>query len=177
MNAPPITIRELKHIHKYNKMQNYKTFIGVSMVQARPMTREEAFKAGHLKEKDKPVPFNELDEGYEIVYPTGYKSWCPAGDFERKNFPIADATKISKEDVESFIVKGIGTKLGDKTCLVMDSTITGFDTVATSPCVDPANYSQEIGEEIAREKIVDTIWGHLGFVLQWAKNGLNFKSK
>jgi len=49
----------------------------------------------------------------------------------------------------------------------------GFDMIGTSPCVDPANYDQSIGDEYARKKIVDQLWGHLGFVLQWAKNGLS----
>lgn len=56
-------------------------------------------------------------------------------------------------------------------------TLTGFDTVRHSSCVDPKNYSEELGKEYAMEEVVNSLWGHLGFVLQWAKYGLNAKSK
>lgn len=156
-------------------MSNLKSFIGVILIHAMSMTRERASQAGLLKEKDEPTLETADDAGYYIQYPDGYTSWCPKDVFDKKYFGIADSTKISKEDVDSFIVKGESSKLGDKTCVVLDSTITGFDTVGTSACVDPNNYSQEIGEEIARKDIVNSIWGHLGFVLQWAKNGLSRK--
>lgn len=51
-------------------------------------------------------------------------------------------------------------------------TLTGFDVVKHSSCVDPKNYSEELGKQYAMEEVTNTIWGHLGFVLQWAKDGL-----
>lgn len=156
-------------------MSNLKPFIGVIMIHAIAMDKGRAYEAGLLQKKNMPEPWEAHEAGYYIQYPDGYTSWCPKEAFDKKYLAIADATKISKEDVESFIVKGESHKLGSKTCVVLDSTITGFDTVGTSACVDPANYSQEIGEEIARRDITNTIWGHLGFVLQWAKNGIRPK--
>lgn len=151
--------------------------IGVSFVSLERMNKGTAYKFGLLKEKDKPgYPSEEIEDGYRIDY-GDYVSWIPKDKADSKYFPIEDGTKISKADVDAFIVKGEGHRLGAKTCVVIDSTITGFDTTATSACVDPANYNQEIGEEIARKDIVDKIWGHLGFVLQWAKNGLKFHDK
>ena len=52
-----------------------------------------------------------------------------------------------------------------------------FDTVCHSSCVDPKNYSEELGKQYAMEEVVNSLWGHLGFVLQWAKYGLNVKPK
>ena len=49
---------------------------------------------------------------------------------------------------------------------------TGFTEFATSACVDPKNYSEEIGGDICVGKINDRLWGFLGFMLQWAKFGL-----
>ena len=158
-------------------MKDNKTtaFIGVAMIMAAAMSREEAYANGLLKEKDKPsTPETAAEEGYFMDY-GDYQSWCPKEVFDAKYFPLADKTKISREDVEGFMVKGTGYKLGEKTCVVLDTTITGFDTVGTSACVDPNNYNQEIGEEIARRDITSYMWGHLGFVLQWAKNGLTRK--
>lgn len=51
-------------------------------------------------------------------------------------------------------------------------TLTGFDTVRHSSCVDPKNYSEELGKQYAMEEVVNDLWAHLGFVLQWAKYGL-----
>lgn len=88
-------------------------------------------------------------------------------------FRTTEDSKITESDVDRFTVKGQSIKIGEKTTVVADTTITGFDTVASSACVNPENYSQEIGESMAREEIKNKIWGHLGFVLQWANNGIS----
>lgn len=153
-----------------------KTYIGVKMISAFFLLKGDAFLQGYYKPgKDGILDSEKEDEGYVVDYGK-YKSWSPRAVFEQAYFPIEDPNKISKADVEAFIVKGSVNKLGEKTCVVLDSTITGFDMVGTSACVDPANYSEEIGSEIARKDITDKLWGHLGFVLQWAKNGLWFNN-
>lgn len=136
---------------------------------------------GQARMKGYKVPenFNNADNGYEVIYPDGYKSWTPKDVADTTYFKLADetGTKILQDDIFNFIVKGEATKLGDKTVVVMDSTITGFDTIGTSACVDPANFDMSIGEEIARRDILDKLWGHMGFVLQWAKFGLTGNNK
>lgn len=42
----------------------------------------------------------------------------------------------------------------------------GFTVRETTTCVDPANYSEEIGKEICLKRIEDTIWLLLGYALQ-----------
>lgn len=153
----------------------FSTFIGVELLKAMPMTRGNACIDGYIKEDVNNLKEEKDDLGY-VVDDGICKTWRTKEHFDNAYFPIADETKISASDVMSFIVQGEGTKLGDKTTVVLDSTITGFDMVGTSACVDPNNYSQEIGEEIARRDITNKIWGHLGFVLQWAKNGLKYKA-
>ena len=113
-----------------------------------------------------------VDEGYEVEYPDGYKSFSPKDVFEKAYYQILDPTKISEGDVLGFMKQGYSLRLGEKTTVVLDTTITGFDTIGTSACVNPNNYDHAIGEGIARRGIKDKIWGHLGFVLQWAINGL-----
>ena len=148
--------------------------IGIKMVDLQPMRASMALQTGYA------IGYSHPDDmGYEVTYPDGYKSWSPKDAADAAYFPIADETgsKIMVEDLNNFIVRGEGIRLGEKTTVVLDTTITGFDTLGTSACVDPTNYNQEIGNAIARKDIDDKIWGHLGFVLQWAKNGLKFKAK
>lgn len=58
-------------------------FIGVKMIEAVPMTAREAndkgYKIGnHFFEED----------GYEVTYPNGYKSWSPAKEFEKAYYKL-----------------------------------------------------------------------------------------
>lgn len=156
-------------------MEEFKYYIGVKMIGAIPMTKGDAFNAGKLGNHPTSILDSERSiEGYLVDY-GNYISWSPKDVFEAAYYPIEDKTKITRNDVEGFIVKQEPMKLGDKTTIVLDTTITGFDTIGTSACVDPNNFDMEIGAEIARRDITDKIWGHLGFVLQWAKNGLKAK--
>ena len=161
-------------------------FIGVKMVEAVPMTAQTAKSKGYRvstnhyytnnNSQDKQFIDYDFNEGYEVTYPDGYKSWCPKDVFESSYFGLNennDGTKILKEDVEAFIGNVDVMTVGDKTTVVNAHTLTGFDMVRHSSCVDPKNYSQTLGKEYAMEKVVNDLWGHLGFVLQWAKYGLN----
>lgn len=42
----------------------------------------------------------------------------------------------------------------------------GFTLTESAGCVDPENYSAEIGYEICKKKIIDKIWLLEGYVLQ-----------
>lgn len=145
-------------------------FIGVKMIEAVPMTAREANDKGH---KIGNHSFEE--DGYEVTYPDGYKSWTPKDVADSAYYPLSennDGTKILKEDVENFITDVEVITVGEKTTVVNAHTLTGFDTVRHSSCVDPKNYSEELGKQYAMEKVVNDLWAHLGFVLQWAKDGL-----
>lgn len=56
-----------------------------------------------------------------------------------------------------------------------DNYDNNFESHGLSSCVDPSRYDMNIGKQFAKEKAVDAIWAGLGFVLQWAKFGLNKK--
>lgn len=85
---------------------------------------------------------------------------------------ILSPNKIQEGDVLNFLKEGYSLRLGEKTTVVCDTTLTGFDTVGVAACVDPQTYDHDMGCGIARYDIKEKIWGHLGFVLQWAINGL-----
>lgn len=145
--------------------------IGIKMVELQPMTANEACIRNYKT--------NGLDgsqEGYEVTYPDGYKSWCPKEVADKAYFKLIEDNNgsiIMQKDVENFIAKHTTQTIGVKTILVQATTITGFELIDYSACVSPKNYSQELGEKYAMENIINKLWGHLGFVLQWAKNGLN----
>lgn len=149
--------------------------IGIKMVELVAMTAEEALAKGYrVNHKSGNAP------GYEVVYDNGYKSWSPKEVADSAYFMLDeknDGTKILKEDVEKFITNVDVITVGDKTTLVNAHTLTGFDTIAHSSCVDPKNYSKELSKQYAMEEVINNLWAHLGFVLQWAKNGLSLKKE
>ena len=144
--------------------------IGIKMVKLLAMTAAVALEKGY-KTNGK----SGNDEGYEVTYPDGYKSWCPKEVADTSYFILDeknDGTKILKEDVEKFITNIDVITVGAKTTVVNAHTLTGFDTVKHSSCVDPKNYNEELGKQYAMEEVINSLWAHLGFVLQWAKYGL-----
>ena len=153
-------------------------FIGVKMVEAVPMTAGEAAKKGYRT----PIAESAMDlyiAGYEVTYEDGYKSWCPVDVFERSYYQIQDSNgeMLYRNDVEGFVDKVESFKIGTKTTNVTVTCLTGYEINAQSSCVKPENHNIEIGAEIAKPKAIDMIWAHLGFVLQWARNGLKPKEE
>lgn len=149
--------------------------IGIKMVEFRPMTGGEAMDNGYYTNI-----YSRNEQGYEVTYPDGYKTWSPKHIADAAYYPLSennDGTKILKEDVENFITDVEVITVDEKTTIVNAHTLTGFDTVRHSSCVDPKNYSEELGKQYAMEEVVNSLWSHLGFVLQWAKYGLNIKPK
>lgn len=53
-------------------------FIGVKMIETVPMTAREANDKGY-----KIGNYSFEEDGYEVTYPNGYKSWSPAKEFEK----------------------------------------------------------------------------------------------
>lgn len=70
-------------------MQEYKKYIRCHIVKATPMTRGD-----YNKYRGWEIPSNEnpADEGYHVVYPDGYESWCPKAQFEAAGRPIDGMT-------------------------------------------------------------------------------------
>ncbi len=62
-------------------MGEWTKYIGVKIVNAVPMKCREATN------KHSTGTAAMDDDGYEVTYPDGYKSWCPKGAFEAANRP------------------------------------------------------------------------------------------
>lgn len=144
-------------------------YIGIKMIEATPMKASIALEHGY-----KIGNHNADDLGYEISYPDGYKSWCPAEEFDKYYYHIQDENGdiLYRNDIEDFIVAKESVKVGTKTTNTTLTTITGFEVHGQSACVNPDNFNMQIGEQYASEKAKDQLWFALGFVLQWAKNGI-----
>lgn len=144
--------------------------IGIKMVELIAMCAGEAQYKGY-----KTNGREGNDEGYEVTYPDGYKSWCPKDVADKVYFKLDetnDGTKILEQDVHNFIDCIESDKIGTKTSLVHATTITGFEYVETSSCVDEKNFNYALGRQYAKEKVISKVWDALEFVLQWAKNGI-----
>lgn len=53
-----------------------------------------------------------------------------------------------------------------KQCLIVAKLPNGFTVVGESACVDPTNYNEQIGAEIALKRIKEKIWELEGYKLQ-----------
>ncbi len=64
-------------------------YIRMHQVDAEPMTRGD-----YNKSRGWEIPANEnpADEGYKVVYPDGYVSWCPSAQFEAAGRPCEGMT-------------------------------------------------------------------------------------
>lgn len=132
--------------------------IGIKMVELQSMRASMALSTGYKIGNAHPD-----DMGYEVTYPDGYKSWTPKDVADAAYYPLSennDGTKILKEDVENFITNVDVTTIGEKTTVVNAHTRSGFDTVRHSSCVDPKNYSEELGKQYAMEEVVNDLWAH-----------------
>lgn len=146
-------------------------YLGVKLIKARKAWRING--SAIVYDMNRMVQHDDVvDEGYEVEYPDGYKSFSPKDVFEKAYYMILSPNKIQEGDVLNFIKEGYSLRLGEKTTVVCDTTLTGFDTVGVAACVNPKNYDHNMGCGVARNDIKEKIWGHLGFVLQWAINGL-----
>lgn len=67
-------------------------YIGIKVVDAVPMTTEEAVNHGYR------IGDNNGD-GYEVIYEEGYKSWCPKEVFEKHNHEIRNQELVSTAEL------------------------------------------------------------------------------
>lgn len=147
-------------------------FIGVKMIEATPMIAGDAKVKGY-----KTSNYPDTENGYEVIYPDGYKSWSPASVFEKSYYKLEDPAgdTLKEKDIERFIGNIENFKVGSKTTNTTLTCLTGFEVHGQASCIKPENFDLNIGSNYAKIKAEDKIWECLGFVLQWAKYGLKAK--
>lgn len=154
-------------------MPDLLNYIGCKQLQAGPMTLGEynSYRGWQI-----PTDENPARPGYLVVYPDGYQSWSPAEVFESAymNMQSEDVTRCNWQMIFDLIHRSTltVTRLGAKTTCVTVTLPNGHEIVETSACVDPANYNEAIGKEVAMVKIHQKLWELLGFTLACARNGM-----
>ena len=172
---PRTVLDEQENNIVYVERIQMKKYIGCKLVQAEPMTRGayNCFRGWMIPKDEDPE-----DEGYLVRYPDGYLSWSPKNIFERAYMEVEDnkdlpsGVSIGQKMVDDFITLKEVKTWGDRTTVVRCVLRNGFEIVESSSCVDPKNYSEELGEKICIDKIRDKVWELLGFLLQTAWNGI-----
>lgn len=123
------------------------------------------------------VEAEESGDGYRVYHKDDMEAYCPKGLFDKvyievdanKNLP--SGVSIGQQMVDDFIDKVESMTMGEKTTVTQITLKNGFIITESSSCVDPKNYSMEIGEEINLEHAKNKIWELLGFLLQTAYHG------
>lgn len=79
------------------------------------------------------------------------------------------ANTVTQEQVNAILKKSkfeVFHRVFGKQCMVVALLPNGFTIVGESACVDPSNYVDEIGEEIAKKRIEEKVWELEGYNLQ-----------
>lgn len=148
-------------------------YIGTKLIEAEPME-----KGTYNETRGRNVPGSPEEKGYLVKYQDGYESWSPKEVFEKAYLAVDDnkdlpsGVSVGQKMVDEFISYYETTTLGDRTTVVRCVLRNGFEIVESSSCVDPKNYSEEMGRDICMRKIKDKIWELLGFLLQTAWHGI-----
>lgn len=79
---------------------------------------------------------------------------------------------VTQEQINSIIEKSekeVIHRIFGKQCVVVIKLENGFTIVGESACVDPNNYDEQIGYDIAIKSIEKRLWELEGYLLQNAK--------
>jgi len=148
-----------------------KTYLGVRTCQAEPTTLLEFSKkygAGGIQDRE-----DGSAQGYAVKNSLGEYCFAPKAAFEDEYLEMGyDPTIISPSMVKAMRGDLSATKIDANTAMVSATGLTGFRVYEVSSCVDPENFSMEVGMARCEPKIDDVFWKCLGFTLQWAVNGL-----
>ena len=123
------------------------------------------------------VEAEESGDGYRVYHKDDMEVYCPKELFDKVYIEVNDnkdlpsGVSIGQQMVDDFIDKVESMTMGEKTTVTQITLKNGFIITESSSCVDPKNYSMEIGEEINLEHAKNKIWELLGFLLQTAYHG------
>lgn len=123
------------------------------------------------------VEAEKSGDGYRVYHKDDMEAYCPKDLFDKVYIEVNDnkdlpsGVSIGQQMVNDFIDKVESMTMGEKTTVTQITLKNGFIITESSSCVDPKNYSMEIGEEINLEHAKNKIWELLGFLLQTAYHG------
>ena len=123
------------------------------------------------------VEAEESGDGYRVYHKDDMEAYCPKDLFNKVYIEVNDnkdlpsGVSVGQQMVNDFIDKVESMTMGEKTTVTQITLKNGFIITESSSCVDPKNYSMEIGEGINLEHAKNKIWELLGFLLQTAYHG------
>lgn len=82
---------------------------------------------------------------------------------------MAKKNTITQEQIKDILKNSkyeVIHRVFGKVCVVVAQLPNGFTIMADSACVDPENYDEVIGFDIAMEKIENKLWELEGYLLQ-----------
>jgi hypothetical protein len=155
------------------RLSNTRAYVGVMQSDATSMTWGQ-----FLKFKGQTIQESDCAEakGYYAQFTLGgvvfHSSWFTKEVFERSNFQIEGPRKISEKDTDAFILGETVDTIGNRHAMLTMDTLSGFELADTCSCASPETYSENEQADCIRTRLRDQLTRHLGFVLQWARNGL-----
>jgi Phage protein (N4 Gp49/phage Sf6 gene 66) family len=75
------------------------------------------------------------------------------------------APHVTEATIQARIIKVEYARIGLKTtvaCLTLDN---GYEVIGLSACVDPANFQEDIGQDLAYKDAFEKCWPLFGFLL------------
>ena len=74
--------------------------------------------------------------------------------------------KLTENDLKAKIKKTEFIKIGRKTTICLATTLSGFEIVTSSACVNESDFNYEIGKKIAYDNLINKLWELEGYLLQ-----------
>ena len=113
--------------------------------------------------------------GYTILRANGSEiAWVPEKEFESMHLPLVnDSMSVSLQDLY-LIIESICFKKIDPHTVQGEMTLrTGFKIYRTASCLDRSIGDRTPGVARCKDRLLDALWSHMGFVSRWANNGLS----
>jgi len=152
-----------------------KQYIGVKVINAKPMTRLEY---NCFRGWDVPADENPDDEGFLVEYTdggkantkefAGYVSWSPKEIFEKAYIATDDIPdSLTIEHIESVVTDAVYFTAKDAPLTICVLYLqNGFTVTGESACVNPENFNAQIGKDIARANAIEKVWMLEGYLLK-----------
>ena len=77
-----------------------------------------------------------------------------------------DIQRVTLEQMEENIKEVQFSNIGGTHTICLITVNNGFTFLGDSACVDPNNFSKDVGEKIAYDNAIDKMWGYYGFLLK-----------
>lgn len=115
--------------------------------------------------------------GYAMRHYNGYTTWSPAVPFQKFYFQLGPATGedaglVTEDTVDRFTASTVTQGLGDRGTVTVVTTVTGLDVAEKAMVAETYAFDSERSASISEARAAAHVWELLGFVRQWAANGV-----